>query len=813
MRIPRFFKRDRTFTQPIIWITTFFMVLFHAGAVAALFVFSWKALMLAMLLWWIAGSLGIGMGYHRLLTHRGYKTPRWMEYVLSVCGTLALEGGPLLWVATHRQHHQNTDRAGDPHSPHDGGFWAHMGWILTGQTMQRNSAQLLPYVPELRKDRFHVWISRWHWLPITLLAILLFAIGGWQFVLWGIFLRTVIGLHSTWLVNSATHMWGKQRFRTRDDSKNSFWVALLTFGEGWHNNHHAFPQSARHGLAWYEFDLNWYGIWILRALGLAWDVKAQKLTPARIAAAASPVPAPMNALLVYPQFPETFWSFKYALSFLGKRAAQPPLGLMTVAALLPKHWNRRLVDTNVERLRDRDLGWADVVLLSGMHIQRDALAAIVQRCRELGVRTVVGGPITSSLPSADLGADHVVIGEAEELIAGLAQDLEQGTARDVYQAAKRPEMRTSPLPDMSLIRMKHYSTMTVQYSRGCPFNCEFCDIIEIYGRRPRTKAVAQVLSELDQLRSAGWRDSVFIVDDNFIGNKAKAKELCLALTEWRGQTKAWFDFITEASLNLADDPELMQLMKDAGFKSVFLGIETPDESGLIASNKLQNTRRSLLESVAVIQSFGMQVMGGFILGFDTDHVDVFDRMVEFIQKSGIPIAMVGLLQAMPGTQLFRRLWKEGRILDAGHGNNTSENLNFLPHMDATRLVEGYRSVLKRIYSCEAYYERVKLYLSRIQPKPGERIRTQWALTPGNARALVTSILRQGVLGPERRSYWRFLLTAATRYRSSFSAAMTLAVMGYHFQVMTRKLSKGVEQPILPDALNPATSSKAESGQS
>jgi fatty-acid desaturase/radical SAM superfamily enzyme YgiQ (UPF0313 family) len=835
MRTPEFFKRDRTFRQPIIWVTTSFMILFHAGALAALFVFSWKALMLAVLLWWIAGSLGIGMGYHRLLTHRGYKTPKWLEYVLSVCGTLALEGGPLLWVATHRQHHQNTDKEGDPHSPHDGGFWAHMGWVLTGQTMQRNSAELLPYVPDLRKDRFHVWISRWHWVPITMLAILLFAAGGWRYVLWGIFLRTVIGLHSTWLVNSATHMWGKQRFRTRDDSRNSFWVAMLTFGEGWHNNHHAFPQSARHGLAWYELDPNWYGICILRVLGLAWDVKARKLTssqlitgettdgelvrrnerdhrgirpgkhglkgPIRVGAVPLSAEAQMNALLIYPQFPETFWSFKYALSFLGKRAAQPPLGLMTVGALLPKYWNKRLVDTNVERLRDRDLAWADVVLLSGMHIQRDALAVIVERCRKLGLRTVVGGPITSSVPAADLKADHVIIGEAEELIVGLAQDLEQGTAKDVYQATERTEMRSSPLPDVSLIKMKRYSTMTVQYSRGCPFNCEFCGIIEIYGRRPRTKDVTQVLAELDQLRSAGWKESVFIVDDNFIGNKAKAKELCVALARWRQRAKANFDFITEASLNLADDPELMQLMKDAGFKSVFLNIETPDESGLIASDKLQNTRRSLLDSVAIIQSFGMQVMGGFILGFDTDHVDVFDRMVELIQNSGIPIATVGLLQAMPRTQLFQRLWKEGRIMDAGQGNNTSELLNFLPQMDATCLIEGYRSVLKRIYSCEAYYERVKLYLSRTQPKPGERTSKQRLLAPSNVRALVTSVLRQGVFGRQRWSYWKFLLAAATHYRRCFSAAITLAVMGYHLQVMTRKLLKCVEQPVLPDSIN------------
>jgi stearoyl-CoA desaturase (delta-9 desaturase) len=253
------------------------MLAFHIGAVAALFFFSWKALLLAIVLWWVAGGLGIGMGYHRLLTHRGYKTPKWMEYFLTVCGTLTLEGGPIFWVATHRLHHQNTDKEGDPHSPRDGGLWAHMGWLLTGQTMHNDSAELLRYVPELRKNKFHVWISRWHWVPITALGAVILVVGGWQYVLWGIFLRTVVGLHSTWLVNSATHMWGTQRFPTRDTSKNSFWVALLTFGEGWHNNHHAHPQSARHGLAWYEFDPNWYGIQVLRLLGLARGVKAQKL--------------------------------------------------------------------------------------------------------------------------------------------------------------------------------------------------------------------------------------------------------------------------------------------------------------------------------------------------------------------------------------------------------------------------------------------------------------------------------------------------------------------------------------------------------
>ena len=276
MQLLRRLKRDRTFTEPIVWLTTSFMLLFHIGAIAALFFFSWKAFLLALLLWWVAGSFGIGMGYHRLLTHRGYKTPKWIEYSLTVCGTLALEGGPIFWVATHRLHHQNTDQESDPHSPRDGSFWAHMGWIITGKTMHNNAKNLLPYVPELRKDRFHAWISRWHWVPITVLGALLFAIGGWRYLLWGIFFRTVIGLHSTWLVNSATHMWGRRRFDTHDNSRNSLWVALLTFGEGWHNNHHAFPQSARHGIAWYEFDPNWYAITILRLLGLARDVKSSR---------------------------------------------------------------------------------------------------------------------------------------------------------------------------------------------------------------------------------------------------------------------------------------------------------------------------------------------------------------------------------------------------------------------------------------------------------------------------------------------------------------------------------------------------------
>ncbi|HLW55086.1 MAG TPA: acyl-CoA desaturase [Candidatus Angelobacter sp.] len=293
------FSRDRTFHEKFSPLTTFFMVAFHLGAVVALFMFTWPALIVSVVLLWMAGSLGIGMCYHRLLTHRGYKTYKWVEYFLTICATLALEGGPFFWVATHRVHHKHSDRPGDPHSPREGGFWAHAGWIITGSTLSNNSPALLPYVPDLRKDKFHTWISRWHWVPITVLGVILYAAGGLPLMMWGIFLRTVVGLHCTWLVNSATHLWGTRRFATTDTSRNSFWVALLTWGEGWHNNHHAHPQFARHGLVWYEFDTSWYAICALRALRLAWDVSEPKSEPlAQKKAASRPAPSGLNSRAV-----------------------------------------------------------------------------------------------------------------------------------------------------------------------------------------------------------------------------------------------------------------------------------------------------------------------------------------------------------------------------------------------------------------------------------------------------------------------------------------------------------------------------------
>ncbi len=264
----------------ISWVTTIFMAIFHVLAITALFFFSWKGLFAAVVLYVVAINIGIGMCYHRLLTHRGYKVPRWLEHVLAVCGTLALEGGPIFWVGTHRVHHQHSDHEGDPHSPQEGTFWAHMGWIMSGQSLHSSTAILNRYAPDLSRDSFYVWLSKYHWVPLTTVGFVLLAWGGWPAVLWGIFLRVTLGLHATWLVNSATHLWGSRRFETRDESRNNWWVALLTGGEGWHNNHHAHPVSARHGLRWYEFDPNYYGIWLLKKLGLARDIKIAAWDPA-----------------------------------------------------------------------------------------------------------------------------------------------------------------------------------------------------------------------------------------------------------------------------------------------------------------------------------------------------------------------------------------------------------------------------------------------------------------------------------------------------------------------------------------------------
>jgi radical SAM superfamily enzyme YgiQ (UPF0313 family) len=378
----------------------------------------------------------------------------------------------------------------------------------------------------------------------------------------------------------------------------------------------------------------------------------------------------MNVLLVYPEFPDTYWSFRHALSFEGKRSAFPPLGLLTISALLPADWSRRLVDMNIRELTLRDIEWADVVFCSAMLVQRDSLKRVIALSKSRGKRVVVGGPYISTSAENLPSVDHIFVGEAEETLPQFVRDLELGTARRVYKATERPALSATPLPHFKLTSLKHYSSMSVQYSRGCPFQCEFCDIIEIYGRVPRTKSNQQMLEELDALRRIGWRGPVFIVDDNFIGNKRNVKNLLPELADWSERHGGPFSFFTEASVNLAEDDELLELMRRAGFYRVFLGIETPVKESLKEAQKSQNMRSDLLQSVRKVQSYGMEVMAGFIIGFDNDPEDIFERQINFIRESAIPLAMVGLLTALPQTQLWRRLQREGRLLKESTGNNT-----------------------------------------------------------------------------------------------------------------------------------------------
>ncbi|MGH9969259.1 MAG: B12-binding domain-containing radical SAM protein, partial [Pyrinomonadaceae bacterium] len=363
------------------------------------------------------------------------------------------------------------------------------------------------------------------------------------------------------------------------------------------------------------------------------------------------------------------------------------------------------------------------------------------------------------------------------------QDLERGEAKRLYQAPERPALALTPVPDFNLAEVKHYAAMSVQYSRGCPFQCEFCDIIEIYGRVPRTKSNEQMLAELDELKRVGWRGTVFIVDDNFIGNKRNVKKLVPELNAWQEKNGRPFSFLTEASVNLADDDDLLDSMRSAGFRSVFLGIETPVEESLKEAQKSQN-RGNLLAAVKKIQSYGMEVMAGFIVGFDNDPDDIFDRQIRFIRESAIPLAMVGLLTALPDTQLWRRLKKEGRLLAESTGNNTSSSLNFVTKMDPSRLVEGYRSVLSTIYDSKEYYQRALDCLQRVSkagPEPNF-----YSLTCG-VMALTRIVVKLGIIDGERREFWRFFRRSLAEHRQSFAHSMRLAAMGYHFRKVNESI--------------------------
>jgi len=425
----------------------------------------------------------------------------------------------------------------------------------------------------------------------------------------------------------------------------------------------------------------------------------------------------LKILLVYPQYPDTFWSFTHALRIIAKKAAFPPLGLLTVAAMLPREWEKKLVDMNVTALNDDDLKWADYVFISAMVVQRESVKEVIARCQKSNTRVVAGGPLFTIGYEEFDGVDHFVLNEAEITLQPFLADLEKGCAKPVYTSGKRPDISQTPIPLWSLINMKKYSSMNAQYSRGCPFNCEFCDIIILNGHRPRTKDKDQMLAELDALYRHGWRGGVFIVDDNFIGNKRKLKaETLPALIEWMKAKKNPFALSTEASVNLADDEELMQLMVKAGFNQVFVGIETPNEDSLVECNKLPNKNRDLVALVKKIQNHGLEVQGGFIVGFDSDPLSIFKSQISFIQRSGIVTAMVGLLNAPPGTRLYQRLKKENRLLKSFSGDQMDCSLNFIPKMNYETLINGYKNILDTIYSPKQYYERVKIFLKEYKPR-------------------------------------------------------------------------------------------------
>ncbi|MBS3819003.1 DUF4070 domain-containing protein [bacterium] len=486
----------------------------------------------------------------------------------------------------------------------------------------------------------------------------------------------------------------------------------------------------------------------------------------------------MKIILIYPRYPDTFWSFKHALKFISKKSSYPPLGLLTVANLLPSNWEKKLVDMNISGLKDEDIQWADYAFISAMNIQKKSAQEVIQRCKEQGVRVVAGGPVFTTGHQEFKNVDHFILDEAETTLPPFLEDLQKGCPKHMYTSDQFPDIQKSPPPKWDLIDMKNYATMNIQYSRGCPYNCEFCDIIVLNGHRPRTKSKDQILKELDALYTQGWRGGVMFVDDNFIGNKKKLKRNILpALTEWRKKRKNPFNFMTEASINLADDEELMNMMVDAGFDSVFVGIETPNQESLTECNKKLNTDRDLAESVKKMHHHGLQVMGGFIVGFDHDPPSIFENQIDFIQKSGIVTAMVGLLNAPKKTRLYKRLKKENRLLRDISGDNMDFSLNFIPKMNLNTLLNGYKKVLHNIYSPKQYYQRILTFLKEYKPQTKKRVNFNFC----HIQALLRSLWHLGIKGKERFCFWKLLSWTLIRRPHLFPLAITFSIYGSHFR--------------------------------
>lgn len=484
----------------------------------------------------------------------------------------------------------------------------------------------------------------------------------------------------------------------------------------------------------------------------------------------------MKILLVYPVFPDTFWSFKYALKFIRKKASSPPLGLLTVAAMLPGTWEKRLVDMNVQPLKETDIDWADMVFISAMTVQRKSTQQVINRVRGAGKTLVAGGPLFTSEPNAFPDIDHLILNEAEITLPLFLSDLGRGKPQRLYQTDEFADLSQTPIPAWELINVRDYDSLSIQFTRGCPFNCDFCNVTALLGHRMRCKTTSQLIEELDKIYDLGWRRAIFFVDDNFIGNKSILKtEVLPALIEWRKGKKGCL-FITEASVNLSDDEELIQMMVRAGFTQVFVGIETPDDQALAECSKNQNRNRDLVGSVKKLQRMGLQVMGGFIVGFDSDDETIFTRMIEFIQESGIVTAMVGLLQAPIGTQLYQRMLQEGRISQNYSGDNVDGETNIIPRMDLHILKDGYREILDAIYSAKGFYERIRTFLKDYNPAK-HPVTLQWA----EITAFITSIFEIGIKSDERRQYWRLFFWTLFHFPKKFPLAITFSIYGYHFR--------------------------------
>lgn len=485
----------------------------------------------------------------------------------------------------------------------------------------------------------------------------------------------------------------------------------------------------------------------------------------------------MNTLLIYPEIPDTFWSFKHAVKFVNKKTTNPPLGLLTVASMLPREWTLRLVDQNVTPLTDEDIDWADMCLVSAMEIQQDSARALIARIRQHEKKLIVaGGPLFLYEHQNYPEVDCFVLNEAEITLPQFLIDLSAGNLKPIYTCEEYPDIRSSPTPMWSLLDLSKYDSMAVQFSRGCPFHCDFCNVTAMLGHKPRVKTAQQLIHEIDQLYQMGWRRNIFIVDDNFIGNQAiLKKEVLPALIEWR-KGKTGCLLLTEASINLADDPALVDLMVKAGFTSVFIGIETPEETSLAECNKKQNKNRDMVKSVKFLQRQGLQVMAGFIVGFDSDSPSTFQRQVDFIQQSGIVTAMVGLLQAPYGTPLYERMKLEKRLLPRVSGDNMDGWSNIIPKMDAVQLHAGYRQILSIIYSPVSLYQRIKTCLIEYQPGPNK-----YYMSGAEVIAFLKSILILGIMGEERLEYWRLLLWTLSKFPSKLPLAVTLAIYGYHFR--------------------------------